>query len=141
MFVETSRHDLQLELSRAGLVQFAERVVFPNHPRRGDADGGFISARLASLRRMARSVAIYHHILVDGCDPGHARVYSGTRTNPASMADFADAPDLSPDAQLLYLDGNLARGQRSLGELGQTGTHCECARARVIDSCPGSARV
>ena len=39
MPLETSRHGLQLEVSRARLVQFAERLVFPNHSRRDHADG------------------------------------------------------------------------------------------------------
>ena len=33
--------------------------------------------------------------------PRHARLHFGTRTDPARLAHFADAPDLSADAQLL----------------------------------------
>ena len=57
MSLETSRHGFQLELSRAGLVQFAERVVLPDYPRRHHAHGGFVFARVSPVRRVARAHA------------------------------------------------------------------------------------
>ena len=62
MSLETSRHGFQLELSRARLVQSAERLVFPNHSRRDHADGRFVSAGLASVWRMARGPAVRDHV-------------------------------------------------------------------------------
>jgi len=132
MSLETSRHGVQLELSRARLVQFAEHLVFPDRPRRRHANGRFVFARLAAIRRMAGGHAIRHHILVDGRDPRDARLHSGARTNSARVAHLADALNLSADAQLLHLESDLARGERRLGELGQTRAHRECAGPRVI---------
>src|SRR4030095_3723855 len=45
MSLETSRHVVQLELSRAWLVQFAQHLVFSDHSRGGPADGGLVFAR------------------------------------------------------------------------------------------------
>ncbi len=75
--------------------------------------------------------AVRHHISVNGCDSGHARLHPGTRTDQARVANFADAPDLSADAELLHLESNSARDQRRLGELGQTRTHRERAGSRI----------
>ena len=142
MSLETSRHGVQLELSRARLVQFAEHLVFPDHSRGHHADGGFVPAGLAAIRRVERGAAVRHHISCDGRAPRHARLYFGTRTNPARLAHFADAPDLSPDAQLLHLESNPARHQRRLGQLGQTRAHRQRAGASVITNllCFGGAR-
>ena len=131
MFVETSRYGFQLELSRAWLVQFAERLVFPNRSRSDHSDGRFIFARLTSIRRLARGVAVRDHVPFNGRDPGDARLHLGTRTNHARVADFTNAPDLSADAELLHLESDFARDQRRVGELGQTRTHSQRARARV----------
>src|SRR5438105_14416337 len=97
MSVETPRHGLQLEVSRARLVQFAERLVFPDHSGRGHADGGFVLAGLVSSRRMAGAVAVRDHIPFDGCDSCHARLHSGKGTGHARVANFTNATDLSAD--------------------------------------------
>ena len=131
MFVETSGHGFQLELSGAGLVQFAKRLVFPDHSRRRHADGRFVLVCFAAVRRVARGVAICDHVFIDGRDSRDARLHFGTRTNHARVADLTDAADLSADAQLLHLESNFARDQRRVGELGKTRTHRERSRARV----------
>src|SRR5437016_11436587 len=99
MSVETSRHGFQLELSRARLVQFAECLVFSNHPCCHHANGRFISARVASIRHLACGLAVRGHVPFDGRDFGHARLHSGTRTDYARVADFTNAADLSADAE------------------------------------------
>ena len=132
MSVETSRHGVQLELSRAWLVQFAEHLVFPDHSRGHHADGRFVPARFAAIRRLERGAAIRDHVSRDGCAPGHARLHFGTRTNPARLADSADAPDLPADAQLLHLESDPARDQRRMGQLGQTRAHRQRAGAGMI---------
>ena len=129
MSVETSRHGVQLELSRARLVQFAQHLVFSDHSRGHHADGGFVPAGLSAIRRLERGAAVRHHIPRDGRATRHARLHFGTRTNPARLAHPANAPDLSPDAQLLRLESNPARHQRRLGQLGQTRAHRQRARA------------
>src|SRR5262249_5665916 len=106
MFVETSRHGVQLELSRARLVQFAEHVVYPNHSRRYHANGGFVSAGIAAIRRLERGAAVHRNIPGHGCSPRHARLHARARADHTRLANFADAPDLSPDAQLLCLESN-----------------------------------
>src|SRR5437867_7290157 len=131
MSLEASRHGLQLELSRARLVQFAERLVFPNHPHRRHADGRFIFACIAAIRRMARGLAIRDHLSFDGRHPCHARLHPGARTDRARLAHFTDAFDLPADAQLLHLESDSASGQRRLGELGQTRAHSKRASASV----------
>jgi hypothetical protein len=80
---------------------------------------------------MARSLAVRDHIPLDGCDPGNAGLHFGERTGYARMANFADAPDLPADAELLHLESNFARDQRRMGQLGQTGAHRERAGASV----------
>ena len=132
MSVETSRHGVQLELSRAWLVQFAQHLVFSNHPRRCHANGGFVPACVAAIRRLERGAAVRYHFPGDGRDPGHARLHSGTRTNPARLAHFTDATDLPADAQLLHLESDPARDQRRMGQLGQTRAHRQRARAGMI---------
>ena len=62
MSLETSRHGVQLELSRARLVQFAQRLVFPDHSRRHHADGGFVPAGVAAIWRLERGAAVRHRI-------------------------------------------------------------------------------
>src|SRR6266536_1644032 len=60
------------------------------------------------------------------------------------MAHPANATDLSPDAQLLHLEGGPARDQGRLGKLGQTGTHRQRSGSGVIAKrgcCSGYARV
>src|ERR1043165_1092158 len=131
MSMETSRHGVQLELSRAWLVQSAECLVLPNHPGRGHPDGGFVFVRFASFWRLARGATVCHHFSGDGCDPGHARLHSGTRTNSTGVAHSADATDLSANAELLHLEGNPSRDQRRLGQLGQTRAHRQRARSRL----------
>ena len=69
---------------------------------------------------MARGDAIRHYLPGDGRNSRDPRVHFGTRTDPARLADSPDAPDLSSDAQLLHLEGDLARSERCMGELGQT---------------------
>ncbi len=132
MSVETSRHGLQLELSRARLVQFAERLVFPDHPRRHHADGRFVPARFAAIRRLGAVLPFVIMFLAMDVHPGDARLHFGTRTNPARLADSTDAPDLPADAQLLHLESNPARDQRRMGQLGQTRAHCQRACACMI---------
>src|SRR4029077_6221986 len=103
-----------------GLVQFAEHMVFPDHPGSHYADDRSVPARIATVWSLERGVAVRHHVFSDGCASRHARLYPGTRTDPARLAHFTDAPDLSPDAQLLHLESNPARNQGRLGRLGQT---------------------
>src|SRR5207302_2011024 len=131
MFVITSRHGFQLELSRACLVQFAERLVFPNHSRRDYAGSGSVFARVASVRRMGRGPAVRDHVSFDGRDSRDPRLRFGTRTDHARVANFADASDLSADAELLHLESDYPRIQGRVGELGEAGTHCERAGARL----------
>src|ERR1700730_9891784 len=106
MSVETSRHGVQLELSRARLVQSPEHLVFPDHPCGHYADGGFVPARLAAIRRLERSAAVRYHVSCDGRAPCHPGLYFGARTDPARLAHFTDALDLPSDAQLLHLESN-----------------------------------
>src|SRR4030095_15854102 len=98
MSMETPRHGVQLELSRARLVQSPEHLVLPDHSGGHYANGGFVPARLAAIRRLERGAAIRDHVSCDGRAPRHSRLYFGTRTHPARLAHFADAPDLPPDA-------------------------------------------
>src|SRR5207237_5899841 len=95
MSVETSRHGVQLELSRARLVQFAEHLVFPNHSRGSHAHGGLVPAGVTPIRCVERGASIHYHIPGDGRAPRHAGLHFGTRTNPERLAHPADAPDLS----------------------------------------------
>src|SRR5678815_863121 len=132
MSMETPRHGVQLELSRARLVQFAEHLVFPDHPGGHYADGRSVPASLAAIWRLERGAAIRDHVSCDGRAPCHARLYFGTRTNPAGLAHFTDAPDLPSNAQLLHLESHPPRDQRRVGELGQTRAHRQCAGAGVI---------
>ncbi len=132
MSLETPRHGVQLELSRARLVQFAECLVFPNHSRGGHAGGGFALARFASVRCLERGAPVCNYISFDGRHPGDARLHFRTRTDHARVADFADAADLSADAELLHLESNFARDQRRMGELGQTRAHRQRASAGII---------
>src|SRR5262249_36416451 len=111
--------------SCARLVQFAEYLVFSNHSGRGYTGGGFIFARVAPVRRLARGVAFRDHFFVDGCNLGDACLYFGKRTGHARLANLSDAPDLPANAQLLYLESDLARDQRCLGQLGQARTDSE----------------
>ena len=67
---------------------------------------------------MARIVAFRRHIPGDGCDSGHACLHFGKGAGQTSLEDLADAPDLSSDAQLLHLEGDLARRKGCMGELG-----------------------
>src|SRR5438874_11600519 len=97
-----------------------KKMVFPNHPRGRHANGRFVFARLTAIWRMARGDAIRHYLPGDGRNSRDPRVHFGARTDPARLADSPDAPDLSSDAQLLHLEGDLARGERCMGELGQT---------------------
>src|SRR5947208_7450916 len=80
---------------------------------------------------MARGDAIRHYLSSDGRNSRDTRVHFGARTDLARLADSPDAPDLSSDAQLLHLEGDLARGERCMGELGQTRTHCVRSRASL----------
>src|SRR2546429_7808516 len=109
MPVETPRHGIQLELPRAWLVQFAERLVFSNHSCGCYAHGGFVPDSVAAVWRVERGAAVYHHIPFDGCITRHARLPARARANRARLAHFADAIDLSPDAQLLHLESDPAR--------------------------------
>src|SRR2546430_10460740 len=83
MSLETSRHDLQLELSRARLVQFAECLVLPNHSGGGHAGGGFALVRLASVRCLERGAPVCNYISFHGRHPGDARLHFRTRTDHA----------------------------------------------------------
>src|SRR4051794_8673920 len=134
MSLETSRHGVQLELSRAGLVQFAQHLVFSNHSRGCHAHGRFVPAGIAAIWHLERGAAVHHCIPGDGRASCHARLYSGTRTNPERLAYSADAPDLSSDAQLLHLESHPARHQRRMGQLGQTRTHRQRACASVTQT-------
>src|SRR2546423_9500040 len=135
MSLETSRYGVQLESSRARLVQFAEYLVFPNHSRGCHAHGGFVFAGIAAVWHLECRAAFHHRIPGDGCAARHAGMYFGTRTNPERLAHPADASHLSPDAELLHLESHPARHQRRMGQLGQTRAHRERA-------CPGvNARV
>ena len=110
-----SEYGVQLELSRAWLVQFAQHLVFPDHSRRCHADGRFVLACLSAVRRLARSHAVRDYVPVHGRDSSQARLSSGARTHRPCLADFADAPDLSSEAQLLHLESDPARDQRRRG--------------------------
>src|SRR5437868_9977028 len=94
MPVKTSLYGFQLELSRARLVQFAERLVFPNHPRGRHADGRSLSARIIAFRRMGRGHALCRYVFGHGLNSGDTRVYTGTRTRHARVAHLANAIDL-----------------------------------------------
>jgi hypothetical protein len=107
-------------------------LVFPDHLGGCYTDGGLVLTRIAAVWRVARGAAVYHHVPVDGCAPRHAGLHFGTRTNPARLAHFANATDLSADAQLLHLESDPARDQRRMGELGQTRTHRQRACPGVI---------
>src|SRR6266404_2550892 len=98
MSVETSRHGVQLELSRSRLVQFAQHLVFPNHSRGRHASGGFVPAGNAAIWRLERGAAVRHHLPRNGPALSYASLHFGTRTNPARLARSANAFDLSPDA-------------------------------------------
>src|SRR5213595_976411 len=115
MSLETSRHGVQLELSRARLVQSAEHLVFPNHSRGCHTDGGLVPAGVTAIRCVERRPAIHYYIPGDGRASRHAGLHFGTGTNPERLADPADAPDLSSHAELLYLESHPARHQRRLG--------------------------
>src|SRR5262249_41966131 len=132
MSVETPRHGVQLELSRAWMVQFAEHLVFPNYSRGGYAHGRPVPDWVASLWRMAGGAAIHHHIFGDGRDPRHACLPARAGAGRVGIAHSTDASDLPSDAQLLHLEGNPPRDQRRVGKLGQTRAHRQCARAGVI---------
>src|ERR1044072_1817297 len=118
MSLETSRHGVQLELPRTRLVQLAEHLVFPNHSRGHYADGRFVPTRVVTVWRLERGPSIRHHVPCNGCAARHASLHSGTRTDPACLAHFTDAPDLPSNAQLLHLESDPARDQRRLGQLG-----------------------
>src|SRR5207253_4906912 len=132
MSLETSRHGVQLELSRAGLVQFAEYLVFPDHPCGRYANRRFVLARLAALWRVECSDAICHYVSGDGSDSRDARLHSRARTDCARLAHFADAFDLPSDAQLLHLESDPARGERRLGQLGQTRAYCQRTSTGIV---------
>src|SRR5438132_2286731 len=119
MSLETPRHGVQLELSRAWLVQFAERLVFPNHSRGRYANGGFVPDCVAAVRRVERGVAIHYYFPVDGRDSRHARLPARARADRARLAHFTNAIDLSADAQLLHLESDPARNQRRMGSWGK----------------------
>src|SRR4051794_24412174 len=86
MSVETSRHGVQLELSRSRLVQLTQYLVLPDHSDRHYADGGFVSSGLSAVWRVERGAAVCHHISCHGRAARHARLHFGTRTNPARLA-------------------------------------------------------
>src|SRR5438128_3840678 len=109
MSVETSRHGVQLELSRSRLVQFAQHLVFPNHSSGHHTDGGFVPAGVAAIWRLERGAAVRHHLPRNGRAPRHASLHARARADRARLAHLADAPDLSSDAQLLRLESNPAR--------------------------------
>src|SRR5262249_11031699 len=104
MSLETSRHGVQLELSRPRLVQFAEHLVFPNHSRGRHSYGGSVPPGFAAIWRLERGAAVHRNIPGHGRAPRHSSLHFGTRTNHAGVAHSANAPDLSPDAQLLRLE-------------------------------------
>src|SRR5438270_12315055 len=87
MPLETPGHGLQLALRRTRLVQSSKCLVFPDHPRGDYADGGFVPARLASVWRLDRGVA------VPDCVPEHGRLtrdtclHHRTRLNLRGVAD------------------------------------------------------
>src|SRR5262245_23425306 len=123
MSLETSRYGVQLELSRAWLVQFAQHLVFSNHSRRHYADGGFVLAGVIAIWRVERCAAVHPNIPRDGRAARHVSLHVGARADRARLAHSANAADLSADAQLLRLESNPARHQRRLGQLGQTGAY------------------
>jgi len=129
--METSRHGVQLELSRARLVQFAQHLVFPNYSCRYHANGGFVSAGIAAIRRLERGAAVHRNIPGDGRASRHSRVHARARAARARLAHSANASDLSADAQLLRLESNSARHQRCLGQLGEARTHSQRAGSSV----------
>src|SRR5207237_8752755 len=120
MSLETSRHDLQLELSRARLVQVAERLVLPNHSGGGHAGGGFAIVRFASVRCLERGPPVCNYISFHGRHPADARLHFRTRTDHARVADFAVAADLSAVSDVLSFESIFACDYCVLGRLGQT---------------------
>ena len=54
--------------------------------------------------------ALRHRLPRDGCDPGDARLHSGTRIDSARVAHFANATDLSPNVELCDLESDPTRG-------------------------------
>src|SRR6516225_6252848 len=107
--VETSRHGVQLELSRSRLVQFAEHLVFPNHSRGSHADGGFVPFGIAAIWCVDCRAAVHRNISGDGRAPRDASLHARARADHSRLAHSADATHLSPDAQLLRLESNSAR--------------------------------
>src|SRR5438874_12054903 len=108
MSLETPRHGVQLELSRAWLVQFAEHLVFPDHSRRTDTNGGLVPDCFVAIRRLERSIAIHCHVPGDGRNPRHACLPARPGAARLALAPLAPASDLLPGAELLHLDGHPA---------------------------------
>src|SRR5262245_53445099 len=84
--VETSRHGVPLELSRARLVQLAEHLVFPNHSRGSYTDGGFVSSGIAAVWCVERSAPVHPGIPGDGRAPRHAGLHTRARADCARLA-------------------------------------------------------
>src|SRR5215831_15163213 len=76
MSLETPRHGVQLELSRARLVQSAEHLVFSDYPCGCYAHRGPVSDCLATVWSVGSGAAIYHHIFGHGRDARHARLHA-----------------------------------------------------------------
>src|SRR5437764_14948922 len=106
MSVETSRHGVQLELSRARLVQLTEHLVLSDRSDAQYADRRSISAGLSAIRRVELGPAVRDDIPCHGRTTCDARRCFGMRTNPGRLAHLPDAPDPSGDALLLRLESN-----------------------------------
>ena len=104
-------------------IWFFQIILVAHH-----ADGGFVPARLASLRRLARGPAVRYHLPGDGRAPRDARLHHGRRTDLRGLADSADAPDLSADAQLCDLESDPPRDQRRVVVGGNSSARPACRR-------------
>src|SRR2546423_730718 len=82
---------------------------------------------------MARLVAVCDYVSFDGCDSRDPCLHFGKGTGVAGVADPADAAHLPANAELLHLEGDLARNQRGVGELGEIGAHGVGCSANLID--------
>ncbi len=94
MSLETSRSYFQLALSRARLVQSAERLVFPNHPRRDFSAGRFSPHRFVTVWHLGRRPALRHYFSRDRSFHRGPGLFDRGRAGYSRMAHFADAPDL-----------------------------------------------
>jgi Glycosyltransferases involved in cell wall biogenesis len=109
-----------------------QHLVLSDRSDRHYADRRFIPAGLSALRRVERGDAVRHHIPCDGRAARHARVYFGTRTNPARLAHLTNAPDLSPMLSYCVWKAILRaiKGAGSAGANSSAPPACQCVHNR-----------